>query len=768
MRIVRSWLKEWVSDLPPTEELIGLWPALGYEVAVSEAYAPGLEPVVLGRIVSREPIASSDHLARVEVEAGSRSAVVVTGAANGFPGDLVWWAPPGTVLPTGQRLEREVLRGTASEGMLCSAEELGFRPGAEDLWIWRGDGKPGDRWVEVMGRDWVYDLEVTPNLAQFAQSVRGVARDLEARAGRFLPDLPMLSAEPAAGMVELAAPDRCPHYALLALERPTGDLPWSWQRRLQAVGIRLVSPVVDLTNYVMWETGQPLHAFDADRVRLPIVVRLAETGEALTLLDGRRVVLTADDLVIADQGGPLALAGVMGGRDSAIGPDTRRILVESAHFAAAGIYRTSRRHGLPTDAAERFFRGTDPECLTAALHRLWRAWPGGPAAAPTAWVAGGPPPRRRVPFDGDRIRRLLGGAWSDAELEADLARLGLRREGEWVVVPGFRPDIEGVADLAEEVGRMEGLDAIPETMPAASGMARIDPDAAHRDAVRDLLVAAGYDEVMTRSLIAQDAAAALHLEDPVHRVANPLREEESVLRASLLPGLMQTVQFNRNRSIEAQSLFEVGAVYRGTAAEPAQVWQLGVVATLGTRRELHGGRTVGVYDLTGLVDGLARRLHWSVRREPGDDVPWLHPGRSQSIVLGADRIGAVGELHPALADQWRVPPLAVLLLDIPPAVPVGLTTVARPSRFPAVVRDLSLLWPPGAAWAAADAAIRAAGGPWLEQVRPFDRFAGDFGTSLAVSLTFQAEDRTLTEPEVDRAVERILDALAALDIRLRR
>jgi phenylalanyl-tRNA synthetase beta chain len=769
MRVVRSWMEEWAGTLPDADTLTAILPRLGYEVAAVHPLLEGLEQVVLAEITARRPIPGSDHLAAVDIVAGTRQTTVVTGAQNGFGGDRTWWAPPGTVLPGGRRLERLVFRGQTSDGMLCSADELGFRaPG--DLWIWDGPGRPGDRLLDLLelSGDWVYDLELTPNLAQFAQSVRGVARDLAAWAGRRLEEWAAVPSEPAQGRVELRAPDRCPHYALLEVPVPSGDLPWRWQARLGAVGLRLVSPVVDVTNWVMWEFGQPLHAFDADRVELPIVVRLAEEGEPLTLLDGRTIRLTADDLVIADRRHALGLAGVMGGLESAITPTTRRVLVESAHFTAPGIYRTARRHGLRTDAAERFLRGTDPEGLTSALHRFWFGLTGGRGDAPTAWVAGGPPARRQVPWQPETIRRLLGGTWPDDMLEADLSRLGFERRGPVMAVPSFRPDVEGVADLAEEVGRLRGLDAVPDHLPPATDMARLDAEARHRDAVREWVAAAGYWEIVTRSFWAPDTAERVGVDAPSHRLVNPLREEESVLRTSLLPGLLQTAQFNLNRGAEALALFELGAVYRGRPDAPEQVWQLGVLRTLDERKTLHGPEQPTVYDVTGLFDELARRMGWRAERRPGALPTWAHPGRAQLVVADGTVLGVVGELHPHLADAWRLPRTAVLVMDLPAAPTPSRQAVGRPSRYPAVMRDLSVVWPEGLLWGEVLPAIQEAAGPWLEAVRPFDRYAGPWGTSLALSLVFRAEDRTLTEAEVDAAVERVVARLEGLGASLRR
>ncbi len=772
MEIAASLIGDWLHAPIPVEEMCVRLTRLGYEVVETRPLDAGLEPVRLVQVVDRRPHPSRSRLSIVTVSDGAESVVLVTGADNGMPGDRLFYAPPGTKLPDGRTLGTVEFGGVPSPGMLCSASELGLRAGPGDLWVWTGPGALGDGYTDLMDRETVLVLEMTPNLAQFAQSARGLARDLAAVAGARLPDLADLEAPAATGRVEIAAPDRCPAYALYEMPHPATDLPIRLQRQLRASGFRLVSPMVDWTNYILIDTGQPLHAFDADRVRLPIVVRLAAAGEPLTTLDGQTLTLTADDLVIADQDGPLALAGVMGGRDSAIDETTRRVLVESAHFTAPGIYRTARRYNLRTDAAERFLRGTDPEALGPVLGRLQNLLEAGDQMPPGSLaMAGAAPERRRASYRRDMIRRLMSAGWADDEMDAVLERLGFGVADDTVVVPSFRPDVLEGVDLAEELGRILGLDAIPDLVPPVTEPAIRDRAHRFRENVRDLVAAAGYTEVLSRIFVDPRREWGPERIPPVHRLINPLREEEGALRTELWPSLLETLAFNRDRGVDLAPLFEVAVTYGGTPDAPVEEWELAAVLPFveDLRVHLHPHRrgTPDVYALTGLVDLLAARLQWDLTREVSDPALFLHPGRQQRVLSGGEGLGSVGELHPDVLENYRLPPagLVTLRLRAPAARPAP--PVTRPSRFPPLTRDLSVVWPEGLRFEDALSAVKAAGDGLLESCVPFDRFTGSFGQSLTIRLRFRSSERTLTEDEGDRLMKATLQALAKLGVTLR-
>ncbi len=772
MDLPYSWLWELGKDWPDVEDVGRDLSRLGYEVAEVSAWEAGLAPVVLALVVDRKPHPASHRLALVTVEIGEGHTVtVVTGATNGVAGDRVWYGPPGTVLPDGRRLETIDIHGVPSPGMLLSAAECGYRASPGDLWIWEGHEAAGTPWPDIMGRDWVLRLELTPNLAQFGQSAIGVARDLAGLYGLPQPVLPKppLPGVGASGKVVLEASELCPIYSLMAVETTAGQLPWTWQRRLVASGFRLISPVVDVTNYVLMELGQPLHAFDADRVALPICVRLARPGEELVLLDGTRLSLGSDDLVIADVDKVLALAGIMGGQDSGVGPHTRRVLLESAHFKGPGIYRSARRLGLNTDAALRFSRGTDPGAAEAALARAEAALAQSRSLIHRDWVvtAGEAPTPRRVGWNPDRIRVWLGTDWDDARLERDLGRLGFHRDRDHIVVPSYRPDIEGLPDLAEEIVRLEGMDAIPVRLPAQTGIAKLDRQMVEADRVRDLMVAAGFTEVLTRSFIAPGILADLGFPEGVHRLRNPLREEESVLRSSLLPSLLTVSRYNHDRQWPSEAIFEVGRVFQGRAEDPVEHLELGVLLTLEPLPALYGAKNPSVYDLKGLIELMAETMGWplALASEPG--APYLHPGRFLSICYAGTVLGHLGEVHPTVAAQWHLPRTGVVILRLPPP---GLRTSKaydRPSRFPGIRRDLSLLVREGTTWQAIDRALAGTAAIHLRHWEPFDQYFGPLGRSVGVSLHFQADDRTLTESDVDEEVARLLQVLSKIGVERR-
>ena len=771
MDLPLSWLREWLPGLDTEPERIAAQlEQMGYELDGTVIAEAGLTSVQLVEVKERHPHPAADRLAVLLVSAGAGDPVqVVTGAPNGHPGDRVWHAPPGTTLPDGRQLGTEHLRGVRSEGMLLSAEELGYVGGGDGLWIWQGPGQLGDRWPAVAGSETVLQLSLTPNLEQYAHSVLGVARDLAALDRRPLPGWsasPELTAEDP--LVRIEEPALCPRYAVaqLACAPPSGAIPWVWQRRLALAGARLIHPVVDATNAVRIDMGQPLHAFDLDRVRLPLVVRRAAAGEPLVLLDGRIVTLGPEDLVIADGDGPVAIAGVMGAQRSAVTPDTRRVLLESAHFDRASVYRTARRHQLVSDAAARFGRGTDVEAVLPAVARFVNLLQtfGVDVAVAAVQVVGAAPARRHVSFQPERLRTWTGLDLDDAELASQLDRSGFVVDHGRVRVPSWRPDIEGPQDLAEELTRLVGMDTVPARLPAGATAGVADHDTRQADQVRDWLVAGGFVEVVSRSFIPAGVSERLGLPPAVHVVKNPLREDEAVMRTSVWPGLLDAARYNRGRSGERVALFEVGPVYLGTPVAPLERVEAGLLATLGEWPALFGPSRQSVYDLKGLVEELSRRLGWRF-----DWGPWmgpagvLHPGRSLAIVRDGQMWGALGELHPAVLQAWRLPRTAVARWHVPPAVASRRGERDRPAPpppYPAVRRDVSLLMPDDMSWAHVEALLQRHAGADVESIWPFDRYEDRSGAAVTVAIRYRASDRTLTDTDVDGRVAVLVAALA--------
>ena len=840
MRVPMDWLREMI----PVEE-DAAWVAerltsLGLEVEGIERVAEGAGGVVAGRVEEVEPHPRADGLQVCRVDAGAAAGkvTIVTGAPNVRPGMAVAVALPGAVLPGGVRIEARELRGVRSEGMLCSAAELGLgdqprdREGLADLEELAA-GSPGgvpapgtalEAWLG-WGEE-VLVLSLTPNYAAHCQSVLGVARELAAATGRSLPGPAVAggggagvgpgqpewlapagsagtaddacglpgAAGRAAGPARVIIEDRegCGLYVarMLVDVRPGGSPLWL-RRRLVAAGMRPIDRIVDVTNYVMLELGQPLHAFDWDAVAEgTIVVRAARPGERLVTLDGRERELDPGDLVIADPRRALGLAGVMGGANSEVTPATRAVLLESAWFEPRRIRVTARRHGLRTEAAQRFEKGVDPAGVERAARRAMELFAkvgaGRPLAGQVVATAREFAPRR-LPWRPERIRRWLGVELDDAALADHLARLGFAVDpaAGRVTVPSYRVDVEGEVDLAEEVGRLYGFDRIPALLPAGEPAGdEVSPALRLTWRVRELLAQAGLQEVVTWAFTRPGVWDALRLPagHPWRRaipLLHPLAEEHSLLRTTLLPGLLDVLAYNARRQQPGALVYEVSAVFRPRRLpldelpeEPVHIGLAGY-GELGGLHWAGGARPVDFFTLKGVLEALLERLgidpgrcRWERAVEP-----WLHPGRAARLWIGETEAGWVGELHPEVAAAWEAGARPVAAeLDLAALLPeVRPVPAYRPvPRFPAVRRDIAVLAPRDLPAAAIARRVREAGGPLLEEVRLFDVYSGDpvpaGQVSLAFALTYRAPDRTLTDAEVDALHGRVRAALAAMGL----
>jgi phenylalanyl-tRNA synthetase beta chain len=782
MRVPLAWLREFVDWPGDAEELAEGLTARGVAVEAVERPGSGVAGIVAARVLAVEPHPAAAHLRVVRLDAGSGRATVVSGAPNLAPGLLVPWAPPGATLPGGRRLEPQDFRGVLSEGMACSADELGL-PGsrAEGLLALGDDLAPGTDLVRALELDDpVLVLELTPNYAVHCQSVLGVAREVAAWTGRSLrlPPDPRVPAGPAASRVLtvfVTAPDLCGRFLALQLSGlAAGPSPLRVQRRLAAAGMRPVNALVDATNYVMLEVGQPLHAYDLRDLRgTGIGARRARPGEVLVTLDGQRRVLGGDDLVIADGERAVGVAGVMGGADSEVHPDTREVLLEAAYFQPEAVARTARRLGIASAAAARFARGVDPARLRWAAERcaeLMCAWAGGGLGAEPQDVttASWPAEPRVVRLRGSVARGLLGVGLTAAECGLRLSALGFGVQADGadrlrVTVPSWRADVAEEVDLVEEVGRSYGYDRIPAVLPGGPpGTPRPDPVAAAGELAGELVRAAGYSEAMTPPLHAEAECARLRLpaEDELRaalRVRNPMTEDQRLLRRLLLPGLLAALGYNaRHRRLDA-ALYEVGRVFRPTAGPlPDEHLHLGLAAA---------GERAGFLAVKGVVEEVLARLGLRGMRWERAERPFLHPGRS-AWVLTADgaRLGLVGEVHPETAEAYGLASAAGAELDL------RAVTARRPERSvftpwpkaPAVRRDLSLVLSAEVPAATVEEVMRAAAGDLLVECRLFDVFSGPGippgARSLAYTLVYQA-DRTLTDAEVEERQQAVRRAL---------
>lgn len=792
MKITWGWVREFLrTDLTPPEAADRLING-GVEVASVERLAPDIADVVVGEVETVERDLGEHrghHLRLVRVSTGRERFAVVCGAPNCTPGVRAAFAPPGATLPGGRRVEAARIRGVLSQGMLCSERELGLGEEHERGLLLLAPDAPlgGDLLAHLGLDDWVLEIEITPNRAD-CLSVVGIGRELAALTGAKLqyPDVAVAEggAEVAAlARVRIEDPALCPRYAARVISGVrVGPSPPGLAARLRAVGLRPISNVVDVTNYVLWEMGHPLHAFDYDTVgEHTIVVRRARAGERVTTLDGQDRPLADGMLVIADPGRAIAVAGVMGGASTEVTDTTTRVLLESAYFQPASIRRTSRDLGLQTDAAYRFERGADIEGLRESLDR---------AAQMIADVAGGvvargvvdaypaPRSRPRVRLRLERVRRVIGASPPAEGIARILEGLGLpgRRAGDAleVEVPAFRRDIAIEDDLVEEVIRVWGYDKIPSTPPGGVLTPARRPAAlAQAEAVRRALVAAGLSEVVTYSFEDPADEAALGRDSgrpELLRLLNPLSQEASILRPDLLPGLLRVVAANVRRQQPNVRVFEVGKRYARRAGAPAESRWLGLALT-GARAAPAWYATreaVDVYDAKGLAEHVLAVLGL---REPGTEPgaparPDLEPGRWGRLVADGREVAVFGEVALAVREAFGIPApvfVAAIPLDEVAELPLEPPRFVPLPRHPAVQRDIALVIPRTLPAAEVEGVIRAEGGPLLRAVALFDLYRGPGvepdARSLAWRLTFRSDDRTLTDAEVSEMHARVIEAV---------
>lgn len=793
MRVLLSWLRELVELPADAAEVARRLTDAGLEVEAIERLDKGLEKVVVGLVRERNPIPET-KLSVCKVFDGAQEWQVVCGAQNYQAGDHVPMAQVGAVLPDGKAIGKARLRGHESFGMLCSSRELGFDDGVDGLHLLSRDVAPGTPIAQVLGRDDVaFEINVTPNRAD-ALSHLGVARELSAL---FTTPIKLAapkvteSAGPSA-KVEIQAPELCPHYAARVVEGVQVEPSPAWlSRRLEALGQRSINNVVDATNLVMLERGQPLHAFDLETLQgAKIVVRRASEGETIRTLDGKDRTLTADDLVIADASKPVAIAGVMGGEHSEVKPHTQRLLLESAWFSASSVRRTARRQGLHSEASHRFERGIDPEGVRASLDRLAEVIvqvAGGRVVGDATDVEPGPFARARVALRRARMDELLGTPvpWSEA-LEV-LTRLSLKvvektDERVLVEIPGARGDLTTEIDLIEEVVRVRGFHTVPAKVPPGSGTdAREDLRAVAESRLKEAMSAAGFDEAMNYAFVGADELAKVRTDVPAIALRNPIAADLAVMRTSLLAGLLKNLGHNLRRGVASVRLYETGRVYLPRAAlegapgearftvahEPRR---FAFVAAGPRGKGWTGGKDAfDFYDLKGAIELVAEALGLAkVRFEHAATPGPIHPRSTTRMTVGGAEIGHFGELHPSLADAMDLPRTTVVgefdldaLLDAAVLIP----RYRGIARFPASLRDVAVVVDDRVTAAQVLGEIRKADPQGLvEEALLFDVYKGaplrEGRKNLAYSIRYRAQDRTLTDDEVNTLHGAIVARLA--------
>lgn len=817
MKFSENWLRELVEIRADRATLAHALTMAGLEVEELTPLGDGLDGVVVAEIVAAEKHPEADRLQVCKVDAGQGSPLtIVCGAPNARVGIKVPLATVGAVLPGGPSrpsmasgalgllpggitIKAAKLRGVESFGMLCSAKELGLDADASGLLELPPDAPVGQPLAGYLGLpDASIELKLTPNRPD-CLGLYGLAHDVAALFGSRVKTGEQGPAAVTSGArrgIRLEAGKDAPRYLGRIVEgiEPAARTPLWLAERLRRAGLRPISAVVDVTNYVMLELGQPLHAFDNDTLEGDIVVRHARSGETLKLLDGSEAKLDEGFVLVADEKKPLAVAGVMGGYDSRVTDATRNVFLESAHFAPAAIMGRARKLGLHTDASHRFERGVDPGLPHRALERateLLLAIAGGRAGP--VLVAENPadlPQPAPVPLRRARLKRVLGVDVADAEVARIFTALGMRVEattdGWRITAPSSRFDIEREEDLIEEVARIFGYDNIPTATPAGALTLAIEPEARIGElALREQLAARDYYEAVNLSFVAADLLADWGFAERLVPLANPLSADLAIMRPSLLPGLIETLRHNRARQQERVRLFELarvfhqGASLREELAIPGQTSQQGgppvetpslaIVACGNARAEQWGelARPLDFHDLKGDLDALiawgGEPQRWSVH---ADGLPgWLHPGRGARIVRDGVTAGYLGALHPQLA---RVLDLGadvhVLELALEPLLARRLPQARAVPRFPAVRRDIAVDLPESVSWSQIEQSVRRTLGERLKELRLFDRYSGkgvEAGRkSLAMGLILQDASRTLTDDDADRCVR---EAIAALE-----
>lgn len=780
MILSENWLREWVNPDLDSEALAHTLTMAGLEVDAITPLADGLSGVVVAAIISAEPHPDADKLRVCSVNTGSETVQIVCGAPNAAAGLKAPLAQPGAKLPGGIKIKKAKLRGVESQGMLCSGAELNVSEDHDGLLALAADapiGAPIEDYLDLNDR--LIEIGLTPNRAD-CLSIAGVARDLAVATGAEM-SAPTMEAVPATIdqtlPIEVSASADCPRYLGRVIRdvdvsRPT---PLYMVERLRRAGIRSIDAVVDITNYVMLELGQPLHAFDLDALEGGIRVRKAEPEERITLLDGEERTLTPDTLVIADHQKALAMAGIMGGEGSGISGETRHLFLEAAFFAPELMAGRARHYGLHTDASHRYERGVDPELAYQAVERatqLFLEYVGGEAGPVTDVTSSTDLPKREpVTLKAASIRRMLGIDLAADEVTRIFTGLGFVVEahtdgGCWLcTAPSWRFDMGREADLLEEIARIHGYDNIPvEPVRGAASAAAAVESATPQSVIKQRLVARGFNEAITFSFVSPELQRLIDPEIEPVALKNPISSDLAVMRTSLIPGLLGAAAHNINRQQTRVRLFETGLRFM-PGESLAQTPMLGLLLCGRRMPECWSSDAASVdfYDMKGEIEALLQavdqRLTFRSAVRPG-----LHDGQTAEILLGDEVVGVMGRLHPSAAKTMNLPE-HTLVAELALASVVGraLPDYQDISRFPEVRRDIAVIVNRETPSASVLDTARASAGAALADARIFDVYEGDGvaenAKSLAIGLTFRDQSRTLTDEEINESLSQVIESL---------
>jgi len=778
MKFSESWLRSFVAPACSGAELSHLLTMAGLEVEEEETVAPAFGNVVVGHVleVNKHPDADRLNVCRVDVGRGEAQQIVC-GAPNVAPGLKVPCALPGAELPGDFKIKVAKVRGIESSGMLCSAKELGIAEDASGLLVLPADAPVGEdirRYLDLDDR--LLTLKLTPNRAD-CLSLSGVAREVAALTGApaTYPEIPEAPVQIAARRdVVLDAPDACSRYCgrVIAGVDARAPTPEWMKRRLERSGIRPISSLVDITNYVMLELGQPLHAFDNAKLEGAVHARMARAGETLLLLNEQTLTLDEDVLLIADDAQPLAMGGIMGGEGSGITLETRELFLESAFFAPKAIAGRARRYGFVSDASHRFERGVDFGGTLRALERATQLVLDicGGQAGPVSEAQAALPERQPVRLRPARVTKVLGIAFSPERIAELFARLdlGFVRDGDDFIVtpPTYRFDIEIEEDLIEEIVRLHGYDNIPARAPQAMlAMAAQREDVRPLARIRQIVADCGYQEVVNFAFVEEAWEADFAGNQNLIRLANPIASQLSVMRSTLIGGLVANVATNLKRKQSRVRVFETGRCFfrdaqGGPVAGFRQPWKLAGLAYGGAVPEQWGApaRNVDFFDVKGDLEIL---LAPAGARFEKTEHPALHPGRSARVLLAGKEIGVIGELHPKWVQKYDLPLAPVVFeLDLDALKQAKLPQYVEVSRQPPAVRDLAVVVDHKLELQALLDGMAANRPPLVQDIRLFDLYTGkgvESGKkSLALRIVMQDTQRTLQDAEVDAAVQQLV------------
>ena len=782
MQISKKWLEQWVATGMGEQAIADTLTMAGLEVDSVSPVAPRISKLVVGKVVELAPHPNANKLNICKVDVGKKALLqIVCGASNVGVGLKAPVALVGCKLPNGLTIKPVELRGVRSMGMLCSAAELGLEEVSEGLLLLDSSARAGASVIDFLQLDdYMIEVDLTPNRGD-CLSVAGVARELAALTGKKLRPVKWKKARSQQCRkitVTVPARKQCPRYIGRVVESidASAVTPMWMKERLRRCGVRSIHPVVDITNYVMLELGQPMHGFDLDKIKGPVSVRLSRADDKIELLDGQSVSPKGKSLVIADGNGPIALAGIMGGATTAVDVQSSNIFLESAFFTQDAIAGKAREHGLHTDSSHRFERGVDPELQEAAIEYatslLVEICGGKPGQLIKVQSAPDLPKRKKILLRKDRIDSLLGIEISNAAVEKILKRLGMKivkRRGGWTVTPpSYRFDLNIEVDLIEEVARLHGYENLPSSSFTATGQFVPVPDGVMTEQrARTVLIDRDYQEVITYSFVDPALQKAIYPNASSPVLSNPISEEMASMRAGLWPGLVSTAIYNMNRQQNRVRIFEKGSRFslvRGRYTESEIIGGL-VFGSVLPEQWGETERDVDFFDVKGDVEsllvaaGLGDAVHYVKT-----DHPALHPGKGATIELDGQKVGDFGQIHPALSAKFEFDkPVFLFEIDYSALKGQKVPEFRQISRFPAIRRDLALVLAENIpAQAVLDCARRSAG-PLLADLELFDEYRGegiDSGRkSLGLGLTLQDSSRTLNEEEVESVVLEVVDTL---------